>query len=98
MQDWNMELPVDIMIDATAGVGIASRRGVGKVRHLHAPLLWVQKIVEDRIVALKKIPRDVNVADLPTGHRGPQDMWSHLKGMRFEKRDGSSKLALKAAV
>ena len=31
-----------VRVDATASKGIASRRGVGRVRHLHTRVLWVQ--------------------------------------------------------
>ena len=98
MRDWNMEKPIEVLVDATAGMGIASRRGVGRVRHLHAPLLWVQQVVEKRVVSLKKVKGVDNVADLPTKHVDSVTMWSHLDRMGFQKMDGSSRLALKAAV
>ena len=34
--------------DAAASKAIASRRGVGRVRHLHTQVLWVQEAVARR--------------------------------------------------
>ena len=34
-----------VRVDATASKAIASRRGVGRVRHLHTQVLWVQEAV-----------------------------------------------------
>lgn len=41
-RDMGLDLrkPVEVMIDATAGIGVASRRGVGRIRHIHTPTLW----------------------------------------------------------
>ena len=37
-----------VRVDATASKAIASRRGVGQVRHLHTQVLWVQEAVARR--------------------------------------------------
>ena len=37
-----------VRVDATASKAIASRRGVGRVRHLHTQVLWVQEAVARR--------------------------------------------------
>ena len=39
--DWSLDIRVHS--DATAAIGIAKRRGLGKVRHLHTSDLWVQE-------------------------------------------------------
>ena len=43
-----------VMIDTSAAKGIASRRGVGKVRHLHVGTLWLQQAVHERRLRLQK--------------------------------------------
>ena len=43
-------------VGATASKAIASRRGVGRVRHLHAQVLWVQKVVAQRELTTVKVP------------------------------------------
>lgn len=97
LQDWAVDVTIQMMVDATAGKGIAERRGVGKVRHLHASLLWVQKVVENRELAIRKIPRSQNVADLGTHFVDTATMWTHLRNLGFERREGQSQIALKAA-
>ena len=52
--------------DATAGRGICQRQGPGKVRHLSIRNLWIQDLVEKRIVQISKIQGTENVADLLT--------------------------------
>ena len=41
-QDFGTEVKVDIFVDASAAIGIAQRRGVGKVRHVEVNQLWLQ--------------------------------------------------------
>ena len=43
-------------VDATASKTIASRPRVGRVRHLHTKLLWVQKAVARRELTIAKCP------------------------------------------
>ena len=84
-------------VDATAGKGIASRRGVGKIRHLHTQTLWSQKIVQDGKVKLSKVDGDLNPADIGTKHLDGQRIWKLLKLMSIEAREGRSDLALRSA-
>jgi hypothetical protein len=59
--------------DSTAAKGIASRRGAGKIRHIHTPALWLQQWVSRRRLALNKIDGKKNEADAGTKYleRGP---------------------------
>ena len=50
--------------DATAAIGIARRRGMGKVRHLDCTDLWVQEVVRSCRVELLKISGAENPADV----------------------------------
>eukprot|EP00971_Amphidinium_carterae_P236426 4692058-Amphidinium_carterae.1 len=43
-----------VLVDANACKGIASRRGVGRVRHLHTHILWVQECVAQRRLKIEK--------------------------------------------
>ena len=52
--------------DASAAIGISSRSGVGKTRHIATRWLWVQDAVREKQIILKKIPGETNVADLGT--------------------------------
>ena len=52
--------------DATAAIGIARRRGMGKIRHLDCTDLWVQEVVRTGRVELLKVPGADNPADVLT--------------------------------
>ena len=49
------EVTVEVVQDSTAAKGMASRAGVGKVKHLDIGWLWIQEIVKIRAIVLKKI-------------------------------------------
>ena len=52
--------------DATAGIGIASRQGCGRLKHLEVRWLWAQEAVARKKLMLKKVPTATNGADLAT--------------------------------
>ena len=95
---YGLELGITLKVDATAGRGIASRRGVGKIRHLSTQTLWVQRLVQDKVLGIQMTPGDSNPSDLGTKHvEGPRIV-KLLQGIRFFFESGSSAIALKAAV
>jgi len=49
-----------VLADSDACRGVASRRGVGKVRHIELKRLWLQEAVENRGLLLEKIAGDRN--------------------------------------
>ena len=67
-KDLALTLDPRVMIDASAAKGIASRRGVGKVRHVHVSTLWLQQAVHERRLRLQKQPGKEIVADLGAKH------------------------------
>ena len=95
-RDLGMRLQPRIRYDATAGAGIANRRGVGRARHLHTPSLWVQRHVQEGRIVLKKVGGDDNVADLGTKHLDGRRMWALLGAMGVKAATGRSALALRA--
>ena len=93
-----MKEPLDLKLDASAGIGIAQRRGAGRIRHIATPTLWLQKAVGDGRVKVSKLPGKENPADLGTKYLGRKDIeriWGQC-GMYIAP--GVSKLALKAAL
>ncbi len=52
--------------DSSAAKGFASRRGLGRMRHIEIRNLWLQKEVRDGNVELSKIPGERNPTDLMT--------------------------------
>ena len=47
-QDSGLTLAAQVYVDSAACKGVASRRGVGKVCHLHVQVLWVQSAVQEK--------------------------------------------------
>eukprot|EP00435_Cladocopium_sp_Y103_P039764 s3333_g10.t1 len=60
----NLDLILDT--DSTAAKGIASRVGVGKLKHLDIKELWLQDHVRSGKLRIRKVDTDVNWADLAT--------------------------------
>ena len=44
-QDMGVQMSINAYVDASAAVGIACRRGLGKVRHIELDQLWLQNQV-----------------------------------------------------
>ena len=82
--------------DSSAGKGLASRRAVGRIRHLHTPLLWVQSQVQAEQVHVVKVAGNANAADLGTKHLSAADMERYLRECGFKFVRGTSTAALKA--
>ena len=93
-----LDAPLRLLMDATAGIGIASRRGAGRIRHIHTPALWLQKAVQDRLVAVDKVPGAENPADLGTKHVDRSVIQHAMQTCGFVTLTGSSNLALRAQL
>ena len=66
--------------DPSAGRAMATRRGVGRVRHLDARLLWLQQLCAEGVVDVRARPGEHNEADLGTKMVDLRRMTSLLKG------------------
>ena len=76
--------------DATAAKGIASRKGLGKTRHIAVHLLWVQERVARGDFKLLKVWGGVNPADLMTKHLTRQVMNNHMNSCGLKYLEGRS--------
>ena len=65
-QDLGYDYTLRIHSDATAAIGIARRRGMGKIRHLDCTDLWVQEVVRSGRAELVKVLGSENPADILT--------------------------------
>ncbi len=68
LRDLGHELPVRVWTDSSAALGICSRQGLGKLRHLDTHTLWVQQAVRSQRIDLRKVDGERNPADLFTKH------------------------------
>ena len=63
MVDLGWETEVIIKTDSSTAKAVASRRGLGKMRHVEVRLLWVQEAVKKGRIRLKKVDGETNLAD-----------------------------------
>ena len=68
LADLGVNVPLRVWTDSSAAIGICSRQGLGKLRHLDTHTLWIQQAVRSRRIDLRKVPGESNPADLLTKH------------------------------
>ena len=89
LHDVGIELPLRCWTDSTATLGICQRQGLGKLRHLDTRCLWIQHVVRNGVVELRKVLGTENPADLFTKHLTSAENIEYLLGlMGCEFRDG----------
>ena len=64
--DFGFRMDLEVLTDASAAKGIASRRGLGKTRHVAVHYLWVQEKVRHGDLVVSKEWGGDNPADLLT--------------------------------
>ena len=80
LRDLGHDVKIVVCTDASAAKGIASRRGLGKVRHIEVNQLWVQERVASGDIELKKVDGSNNLADALTKHVPGDILSRHLEG------------------
>ena len=61
-----------VRVDATASKTIASRRGVGRIRHLHTQVLWVQAVARQELTIVK-VTQTENPSDVGTKNKARKE-------------------------
>jgi hypothetical protein len=79
--------PIQLHSDSSAARSFASRRGVGRIRHLETRHLWLQAQVASREVVLYKVPGEENPADLLTKYLHVKFVMRHLAAMSIARVD-----------
>ena len=57
---------IKLYLDSAAARGILMRQGVGRVRHLHCKVLWMQQLTKDAELSVKAVSGILNPADVGT--------------------------------
>ena len=91
--DLGKESSIDIFIDSSAAKGFASKRGVGKMRHMEVKWLWLQEEVRRGRVRVKKVLGTENPADLLTKYMKKDDIQDPAGRMNLEVRWAEKKEA-----
>ena len=86
LRDIGVQAPLRVWTDSSAAIGICSRQGLGKLRHLDTHTLWIQQAVRLGRVDLRKVDGESNPADLLIKHsisRDRLDKLVKLHGCRY---------------
>ena len=80
-RDIGYDLPLRLWTDSSAAVGICSRQGLGKLRHLECTSLWIQQRIRHGELEVRKIKGECNPADLYTKHLESKAKIEQLVGL-----------------
>ena len=85
MSDLGWYPTIHLWVDSSAAKAMASRTGLGKVRHMEVKFLWLQQALRDQKFRLFKIDGKLNPADVGTKPHSWQEMKELLKRIGVEK-------------
>ena len=88
LRDMNISVDTVICTDSSAAKGIASRRGLGKVRHIELSELWLQDQVARGRISVRKISGDDNFSDSLTKHASSDRIEQTLRETNTQIRTG----------
>ena len=88
------DLEIRILVDSNAAIGIANRRGNGKMRHVKVGDLWIQEKVEEKELRIEKVAGEDNPADLMTKNVGQELIKRHMGSLSQEFRTGRAERSL----
>ena len=77
-EDMGYEVEVWVWTDSDACRGIASRRGLGKMRHVELRYLWVQEVAKEGRLEVRRIGGEYNLADHLTKIKNVYDMTNKI--------------------
>ena len=60
-EEMGWKMSVRALTDSSAAKKMTSRRDIGKLRHIELKYVWIQELIQDRRIAIKKI----NGLDIP---------------------------------
>ena len=95
-KDWNLHYKFGVNMDATAAIGMAGRRGLGKVKHIHTVFLWIQERLQEYKAVVKKQHTSDMLADILTKFLPRDSMEKLLRRMGFVYRESKHSLGLEA--
>ena len=82
MADLGVSASILLRVDSTSAKAIASRRGVGRVKHMETRFLWIQERVRKCDLVIKKVGGKVNPADALTKPKSRDEFACLLSPLR----------------
>ena len=86
--DLGEDVAINLNTDASAAKAIATRRGLGKLRHLAVHLLWLQQRIAVGDLSISKVKGDNNPADIFTKYVSREILLRHLTAMGLYPEQG----------
>ena len=77
-------VPIELHTDSSAALGIISREGAGRVKHIHVRHLWLQQMLREKKLVIKKCTSLENLADVLTKHLPVARMQELCRAMGLE--------------
>ena len=96
-KDLGVPMQGRIHTDSSAAKGIASRRGLGKTRHIDTQFLWVQERLQAGSFTLHKESTADSVGGLFAKHLDATKSADFTARLGYAPREGTSALTLRAA-
>ena len=90
LRDIGVDLDLRVFTDASTGTSLASRRGLGKVRHIAVNELWLQSHVQDKTVTLVKIKNKFNPSDMLTKYLIKAEIQQIMEHVEHDYESGRS--------
>ena len=90
-RDLGQDVQITVNTDASTAKAIATRRGLGKVRHMAVHLLWLQERVALNDVAIHKILGSHNPSDILTKHVSRDLLEKCMQFMSLHTEEGRAR-------
>ena len=86
LKDLGIDVKIGLEIDAKATLGIVSRQGLGKLKHVEVHDVWLQEAIKRERLSAKKIPRATNTVDLLASPSQADEIKRQMTEMDFRFR------------
>ena len=83
-----------VFADSIAAIGVASRKGNGKLRHVKVGTLWIQERVEEGDIRIKNVAGEENPADMMTNNLPERNNKIFFEMLQKDHRDGRAETSL----
>lgn len=93
MSEIGLVLEGEVETDSSAGLGMSSKIGLQKTKHIETKYLWIQQAVKQQRFKMKKVDGKTNQADLLTKHVDYVTMQRYMKALGLEVREGRCKIS-----
>jgi len=92
--DWGLDYRGRVFVDSSAAIGVAQRKGNGKLRHVRVGTLWIQEKVEDGDLDISKVRGEDNPADAMTKNVSQDKLQRFVAMLSQEFREGRAEQSL----